>query len=214
MIGVNLIDVALLTRRRRLRRIRRWAAIIVLTGLVGTVPAGVEYARERRLHMLNKDHVALRERIGAAQVRLNGVSADVRAIESQIARANALRSKRSWSRLLGHIGEILPEQMWLVSVSTDPARPTRGDRDYRPKEADDAKNKKKKEEESEEDQVIRLEAPERFQFEGYALEHRHLYEFIESLKRGGHFSDVQITKAAEEPVLTGRAVRFKIECRW
>ncbi len=213
MININLIDPKIISARRRIRRMRGWLTLIVLTMLVGTVPAGVEYARERKLRTLTTEQQSLVKQLQSGKTQLDKIDADVRTLESQIARADTLRTKRSWSRLLGNIGRLMPEQMWLESIATDPVRPRRGSLDLRPKKEKKKKTATKKPV-SEESKIIRLEASEGLILEGYTQQHRHLYKFIENLKQANYFSNIELTRAAEEPVLSAKAVRFKIVCRW
>lgn len=211
MIGINLIDGAVLADRRRKRRVRRWVLAAGAAGLVATVPVFMEWSRHQQVVSLRAERGALEAQIESTRSKLNQLGNEIRNLEAQTARANTLRSKRSWSRLLSVVSEVMPQDLWLVSIATDPPRPVRGNRDLRPKKP---KQGAAAQDGDDAPQVVTMEAPRALTFDGYALVHRDLYDFMSGLKGTDVFADVSLTKATEEPVFSAKAVRFKIHCRW
>lgn len=219
MIGINLIDPSVLSARRRKRRIQRWVLAALTGGGVGAFPVGLEISRHQQVMALEGEKSVLQSRIDATRDQLNAIGIEIRNLEAQTARASALRTKRSWSGLLALLSSIAPEEVWFVSLATDPATPGRGSKDLTPPKppptaAAATKTPADKPAKPEPPAVVMMEAPRALVFEGYALEHRNLYDFMSRLKESNLFADVSLTKAAEEPVLSGKAVRFKIQCRW
>lgn len=214
MIGINLIDERVLWERRRRRRLQRWALVLVCTLLLGAFPIAVELSREQQVRILIRERAEIGNRIERTRIEIAATGAEIRTLETQIARSDALQTKRSWAGLFAMLAGAMPDDMWLLSIATDPAVPDRGNVDLT---ADGDQNKRRgktlKKDKSE-NQVVTLIAPRSLVFEGFSLEHRSLYEFMSQLKHTGSFSDVSLTKASEEPLLNGRVVRFDIRCRW
>lgn len=213
MIGINLIDERVLWARRRRRRLQRWACVLACTLLLGAFPIAVEVSRERQVRTLIRERAEINSRIKQTRTEIADVGVEIRALETQIARSDALQTKRSWAGLFALLAEAMPDDMWLLSIATDPAEPDRNDVDLTDDDPTKRSAVKLRKDESE-THVVTLIAPRSMVFEGYSLEHRSLYEFMSQLKRTNSFSDVSLTKASEEPVLTGHAVRFDIRCRW
>ncbi len=211
MIEINLIDESVLAFRRRRRRAGRWILSTAVAGVVATIPLLMEWTRHQQVVTLRGEQVALEARIGSTRSMLNDLGIEIRNAEAQTDRANALRSKRSWSGLLGLISTIVPDELWFVSLATDPPQPARGNRDLR---GAAAPGRDVAGATDGTPRVVTMKAPRALTFEGYALDHRDLYEFMSRLKDSDVFADVSLTKAAEEPVLSSKAVRFSVHCVW
>lgn len=208
MIGINLIPESVLLARRRRRRLRVWAITLFSTAAVGAFPIGLEFSRYRQVQSLESQRRRIETDIESTRADLNQVGVEIGTLRSQMARADTLRTKRPWSRLLGMFSRTLPEEVWLLSIATDPAAPARGDRDLTPKPS------ASKNDQQQGPKMVTLEAPRTLALEGFALEYRNLYEFMARIKLAEAFADVTLTRATEEPVFDAHAVRFKILCRW
>ncbi len=206
MIGVNLIDDAVLLARRRSRRVRQWAAILTVVIAFGAVPIGVEITNEHKVQTLRSRRQSIEAAIERARTDLQNLRVETRTLETQVSRAEALRTKRSWRRLLIHLSREMPQEMWLLSVSTDPAFP--GPRAARPPRRPPPDGA------GAETQVVTLDAPRALVLDGYSLDQSKLYEFMAQLKKRKVFSEVTLTNAIEEPVFASSAVRFRLHCRW
>ena len=214
MIGINLIPESVLLAKRRRRRLRVWGLTILATATVGAFPIGVEMSRRHQVRLLTTQRGQVQSGIESTRVELNRVGLAIRTLEAQTARADALRAKRSWSGLLGTLSQSMPEEMWLLSVATDPAAPAPGDRDLTPQPRAAVRAGTPNNTDRQGPMVVTLEAPRTLALEGYALEYRNLYEFMSRLKLTGAFADVTLTRANDEPVFNANAVRFKILCHW
>lgn len=207
MIGINLIPESVVLAKRRRRRLRLWSIVLLATMAVAALPVGVEITRQHQVLTLKGERRQVEVDIKSTRETLNRAGSEIRTLEAQMARSDALRTKRPWSRLLGMLSRNMPDEMWLLSVATDPAVPARGDRDLTPKKS--SKNAR-----GHEPTVVTLEAPRALALEGYAQEYRNLYEFMSRLKQANVFREVTLTRATDEPVFDANAVRFKILCRW
>ncbi len=139
-------------------------------------------------------------------------------LDTELARANALRTKRSWAALLRLVGACLPEEVWLTSIATDPPQPRASGRIQvsrdRAGEAGKGGAPGNGPGNAADSGVVVLEAPTKLRLEGFALDHKALYDLISGLKGSGSFSEVKLLIAGMEPVLQGRAVRFVLTCAW
>jgi len=207
MTGVNLIAESELMARRRRRRVRTWSVALLIVAAVGSLPVAVEFTRHHQVQSLRGQRQRVQNDIEKSRAELNQTALAIRELRAQAARADALRTKRSWAGLLTTISGRLPQEMWLSSVATDPASP-RNSGPYRPT------SRKPNGEEDAEPAVVTLEAPRQLSVEGYALDYRNLYEFMSGLNETEVFKAVTLTRSNDEPVLNTSAVRFQILCRW
>ena len=126
MIGVNLIDAGVLAARRRKRHLVGWGLALLTTGVVAAFPVGIELSRHQKVQALNDRKMMLAGSIDTTRGELNRIAIEILSLESQTARADALRTKRSWSHMLAMFSQTMPEELWLVSIATNPVAPTRG----------------------------------------------------------------------------------------
>lgn len=209
MIAINLIDDSLLAARRRVRRMRQWT-IVIATGLViAAFPVGVEISRQQELVALREEQINSDNRIRSTKAKFEETKLEVAQLNVHIDRADALRSKRSWSRLLDLISRNLPDEMWMVSVATDPPVPPSGVRDRTLPASSRSRGSNQGI-----PQVVSFEAPRALILEGYSLQHGSLYEFMADLKSTNVFNEVELTRATEESVFASTAIKFKLTCRW
>lgn len=212
MIGINLINPAILQSRQRIRHAHGWAVGIIVLAAVSSVPLGLELTHEQHLRDLRQRQQSLQTALTADRARLQKVAEETRSLESQINRSEALRTKRPWYSLLAMVSQSLTPEIWLTSAATEPAAPVRGDLDLIPKDADAPPKDGKSPQPPA--RAVTLEAPRALAFEGYALEHRFLYEFMTHLKTTDLFTDVTLIKANQEPVLGFAAIQFRLLCKW
>ncbi len=213
MIAINLINPGTLRRRRSKRRIKQWVGVFVITAGVVAVPVSFELSREHQVQVLRAERVEIAAQNEATRQMLNEQGIEIRNLEAQANRAQALRGKRSWSKLLGIVGRVLPREVWLASLNTEPARPTGSSRDMSsiPAVRPGASSSTGKDEEP---RVVTMKAPRSLRIEGYALDHDNLFDYTSRLKAMQIFTDVKLKKAMEEPVFSGKAIRFNLVCNW
>ncbi len=205
MVSVNLLPPNVRLARRRARRIRLWIGVVLTTALLATVPIGLDAAKAARAAAVDRALAPVQERLDGVRAELRQTTADCSQLTTQIARADALRAKRSWGGLLVTITHHQPDQVWLTSLaskqSTEPARARPG-------------GKKENAKAASEDAVVALDGPRGIRLEGYALDHDWLYQFITNLKQAGLFTNVELNSAGREPMASRDVVRFVLECDW
>lgn len=208
MTGVNLMPAARVLMRRRRRRIRRWAMVIAAGGVLGAIPMALELSRHQQVQSLKGERDRTAAKIEQVRGNLNTLGIDARQLESEIARAEALRTKRSWARLIGVIAGALPEEVWLTSIATDPPTARRGTLDKRTKADRPASDQRV------EPTAVVLEAPQSITIDGYAIEQKHIWEFVSRLSAAGALGSVRLQKSMVEPLMESTAVHFEIVCDW
>ncbi|NOS99477.1 MAG: hypothetical protein HOP29_02495 [Phycisphaerales bacterium] len=209
MTGVNLMPAARVLARRRRRRIRLWAMVVATACVLGAVPMTLELSRHRQVQALGAERDRTTAEIEKVRGNLNQLGIDARQLESEIARAEALRTKRPWARLIGLIASSMPDEVWLTAIATDPPTARRGTEDKRTKDDRPAAPDKPAEA-----TVVILEAPQVVTIDGYAIEQQHIWEFVARLSGAGALGSVRLQKSIVEPVLESTAVHFQIVCDW
>ena len=215
MIGVNLIPSEVLVRHAVRRRIRRWGVACALLAGAAMVPVVIEARQQAQVERLKLELMDVEDKVGDLRGQLSTTAQTVLDLDAELARARALRTKRSWSGLLALLSTCQPQEVWLTSVATDPPQP-KASRVERSTFQDKTGGAGPRTAESgpETRAVVVLEAPTRLRLEGFALNHERLYDLMSALKESGSFSVVELVSAGMEPVLQGRAVRFVLSCEW
>ena len=183
-------------------------ALVVAVGLL-CVPLCMDWFRQARVEMLHAERQRLQGELEQLRAEQRSLGDQAVRVQSQLERARALRSKREWSALFGLVAESLPEEAWLVAVSTDPPVPARGQT-----RAGTGESPVGAEAGPAAAQIITIEAPRKLRLTGYAAEYGQLYEFMGELKQSGAFTEVVQVRAGIQPVLTDSAVAFEVLCTW
>jgi len=202
MVSVNLLPKQIVNARRRNRRVRVWATVLITVSALAAVPLAVDVSKAAGAASMESRLLPVQEQLKEARAELLKASTECTGLAGQIARADALRGKRAWSGLLALISAKAPDAIWLTAMTTrtaqaQPASPA-------PAGAAPAGAP----------EVVTLRGPGGIHLEGYALDHEWLYGFMSALKESQVFRQVELTSAGKEPMLDGTAVRFVLECYW
>lgn len=206
MIGVNLIPWSLQVAQRRRLHMRRWAAAALIAGAMLCVPAMSDRVRQAEASELGLRNRRLQAQLAGLRRDVRSISAKAERVQLQIDRAEALRSKRSWSALISLIGQCMPDGSWSTSIATDPpTAPHGGSRSSaRPGHKGDSGGPT----------TVVIEAPRRLRISGYATDAVEPLAFVTNLKSAGVFRDVSLESSRREPVLDGSYFRFSVVCDW
>ncbi|NOX59991.1 MAG: PilN domain-containing protein [Planctomycetes bacterium] len=198
MIGVNVLPESYVHVHRRRARVHGWFAVSLAVGCLAAGPVGLDAWRTAQASSLQSEVDPLRARLSKTERRLAESGGLVTGLQQQLARADALRSKRPWKDLLAALAKKVPDEVWLMSLESVDEQPgrvltggTTGD-----------------------DASVELAGPSGLRIVGFALGHEHLYAFMGALNDGALFSHVELVKAGQQKVLQGNAVRFVLECQW
>ena len=123
MISVNLIPSEVLIRHAVKRRIWRWAVACVLLAGAALVPVVIEARQQAQVERLKLKFMDMEGQVSGLRGQLSATAQTVLDLDAELARAHALRTKRSWSGLLALLSACLPQEVWLTSVATDPPQP-------------------------------------------------------------------------------------------
>ncbi|MCK4659278.1 MAG: PilN domain-containing protein [Phycisphaerae bacterium] len=215
MIGVNLIPAELLIARAVRRRIRVWLVVsVVLVGVV-LVPIVVEGHRQGQVQRLRLKIAGMETRLHGVRGKVANVAQTVLDTDLELARSEALRTKRCWSGLLGLVADCMPQEVWLTSIATDPPQPGSSSHELpRAARRRSARETGKQQDISKPAEVVILQAPTKIRLEGFALDHGAMMDLITRLKASRAFTAVEQVTSGREPVLQGDAVRFVVTCQW
>lgn len=236
MVAVNLVPSELVVRAAVKRRGRQWAAAVITVAGLAAVPFVLENRQRTQLGRLGAKVTEVEDRLTAVRQKVATAAQAVLESDAELARAGALKTKRSWAGLLERLSACMPAEVWLTSVATDPPQPRAGGRSIPPADRRAATAPSPGATTSPDaarapgpsarpaagtspglprpEAVVVLEAPTGMRLDGFALNHDHLYDLMSKLKESGAFTGVTLVKAGTEPVFEGRAVHFVLACEW
>lgn len=206
---LNLIPKAILDRHARRRRLGTWGATLALSVGALAIPVTLNWTRQIHAEHLRREQAEVSEARSHVLAEWATVRGEVTETEAQVMRAEALRSKRAWSSLLGLVAQSVPEKSWLTGLATDPAQPVKAaaKRTPRPRAggASDAATEN-----------ITVQAPRALELQGYAPTDADANQFVQSLKQRGVFQDVRLTRLTRSSLteFDGEAYFFDIVCEW
>jgi Tfp pilus assembly protein PilN len=205
MVSTNLLPPSLVRQRAVRRRMRAWGGVVACAlGAIAVPVVMHQTARAQERSLLARRDAIDGHRSSLQRELAQGIRS-IQSLQTQLARADALRSKRPWSALFGMISACMPEGTWLTLLATDAPgpSPTRtAARVGKAAEPDDS------------DKTVRMEGATGLTLQGFAVDHGDLYAFMSRLKATNLFADVELIRSGREPVLDGQAVRFELRCTW
>ena len=213
MIGVNLIAPDVRRIQAVKRRLRQWLTVAAPIAALALLPSATEWHRRGKVDTQRRQLAAVDAELRGLRREVIASAAAVSTMESEFARARALRTKRSWAGLLSILSASMPEEVWLTSFSTDRSPEAPGLKTIRAAPPGDPTTPGSVPAGGELPVVV-LQAATRIELTGFALNHERLYDLMSRLKEDGTFSNVELLKAGMEPVLEGHAVRFTLACGW
>jgi Tfp pilus assembly protein PilN len=187
---------------------RAWGLIMLPVTALAVAPFVTELRRQSRAEKLAAELERVEDALRTLRRDVTATASAVQDVEMRIARARALRTKRSWSGLLGLLARCSPDEVWFTEVSSPADAPVAA------KPARAASATEPVTDGQPLVQVVTLEAATRLQLTGYAVNHERLYDLMSRLKEAGVFTSVELVKAGMEPVFEGRAAKFVLACTW
>jgi Tfp pilus assembly protein PilN len=213
-VGINLIPAPLRLHEARRRRTTRWGLTVLIAATLSALAIGATLNRQATAAELRAQQRALEANLHATRTRLSEATETCHRLNAEMQRADALRSKRCWSGLMGLFARCLPGEIWLTSLATEPPLPVQGS-GFRVQGSPASPLVGGALPGGQAAEPVTLSAPTSLNLRGYALDHDALYAFISALKQSGAFSRVELLgKAGAEPIMRGTAVRFELTCGW
>jgi Tfp pilus assembly protein PilN len=210
MIAVNLLPPRLVHRQATQRRLSLWLTIWLGAAGILLVPLFLYVSADRAETTLSARRAAAEKEITGLRVQLAAGATEADRLRTAISRVEALRAKRGWSGLLTQIGECMPDEVWLLSATTDAPALSRPSPAAAPTGTPEGATKSA----AQGPGVVRMAGPTQLTLQGYALEHNNLYAFMARLLETRAFKSVELIRSGQEPILAGTAVRFDLLCSW
>lgn len=205
MVSINLLPPSLMRKRVVRRRVRTWSVLVACALGAGAIPVVMYQSARAQEDSLRARRESVDGDRSSLQRELAQWTRSIQSLHTQLARADALRSKRSWSTLLGMIGSCMPEGTWLTSLATDSPGAIKARPGAKTGSTEKAENG---------DAAVRMEGATSLTLQGFAVDLDDLYAFMSRLKATNLFSEVALIRSGREPVLAGQAVRFELQCTW
>ena len=136
-------------------------------------------------------------------------------LRQEVARAEKLRYKRLWTDMISVIADAAPERVWLIQLSTDPAKPPVGSRTAAPlSRRRSADSNVKTTTPAGYDTLMGKAGPRRLLLEGQALGLEDIYAFVDAVNDLGIFENASIRSVRGDVAGGLRVTHFTMECEW
>ena len=215
MPSVNLIPRALLLQRRTVRRVRMWLLIGGATWIFASSPVIRELAAEYQLNSQSMAVAAISDQLDHAHARRGQSATRLRMLRQEVARAEKLRYKRLWTNMISVIAGAMPERVWLIQLSTDPAKPPANSRRTAPlslrRSADSDVETATP---AGYDTLVGKAGPRRLLLEGQALGLEDIYAFVDAINDLGIFDNASIRSVRGDVASGLKVTHFTMECDW
>lgn len=123
MPSVNLIPSHVLSERYSHSRKRRWLIVGAAVWALATVPVVREFSARYRINSQREAVSVASVELQRAQLRSQQSGRRLRLLRQEVARAEKLRYKRSWTSMISTLADVRPNDVWLTGLSTDPPEP-------------------------------------------------------------------------------------------
>jgi Tfp pilus assembly protein PilN len=134
---------------------------------------------------------AVQRRIATSKECIRRLHAQIRAVESKLQGAEALKDHPNWSVLLVCLAESLNDHVILKMCALTPSEPAT----------------------KEPDRAVHGAVPYRLEIRGFGASVPSVSDFAAALRNTGVFDKVRLLGTNQEPFMTGKAFSFRIECQ-
>lgn len=205
MLTINLIPERTRRVQRRRQSALRWGIAILVVFVLLAIPLSVDWHDHVKLAGLIQRDNRLELDLSMIRSELQTLTQETKTIDSQTRYAQALRTKRDWSKLLFLIGQSLPRGCWLTSLATDPVKPNRA-----------VLNRHQSSKNKEDDFTLPYltDSPRRLRISGYAIEASEPHQLVAQLKATDIFTNVALEGMRSETVLEDDYYHFDLICEW
>ncbi len=215
MPSVNLIPQKLLLGRHKTRRVRMWLIAGGVTWIFASVPVIRELSAEYQLNAQNTAVAAISDQLDHAHARRRQSAQRLLMLRQEVARAEKLRYKRLWTDMISVIADATPQRVWLIKLSTDPARPPGSARTAAPlslrRSADSDVSATTP---AGYDTLVGKAGPRRLLVEGQALGLEDIYAFVDAVNDLGIFENASIRSVRGDVAGGLRVTHFTMGCEW
>lgn len=209
MLAVELRPPEQTFRVTRARHTRRWAVAIAIALCPLALTLTVDWFQHADLRARLDEKTRAELQLVTVRERFKFATAEAEQLLAQIQRADALRAKRAWSDLLSLIGQAVPPNGWLTTISTEPAAPSGVSTNIiapTPPTTDSTANVPKP--------PVMIESPRELRISGYAVAAAEPSDFVTGLRGSNIFTKVELIQVRQEPIHDGSYYKFDIVCKW
>lgn len=189
---------------------RRWAVAIAIALCPLALTMTMDWLQRADLRARLDEKTRAELQLVTVRERFKFATAEAEQLLAQIQRADALRSKRAWTDLLLLIGNAVPPNGWLTTISTEPAAPSGVTTNIiappPPTTTASAANVPRP--------PVTIESPRELRISGYTVAAAEPSEFVTGLRGSNVFDKVELTQVRQEPVHDGSYYRFDVVCKW
>ena len=205
-IDLNLIPRSILDAQIRRRHMRIWATSLAPALGLLAVFAGLNWVRQSRAADAAETAEMLAAELQQARAEVRGLTAAVSETSLQLERAGALRSKRSWSGLMGLLAQVRPDDVWFVGLATDPAAPaaTRGVSTPQSPQAGKPV----------EVRPVMIDAPRKLRISGYSVSPTGPVALVSNLKKENVFARVILERSLRDADEQSPRFHFDVLVEW
>ncbi|MCH8878793.1 MAG: hypothetical protein IID34_02790 [Planctomycetes bacterium] len=215
MPSVNLIPHELLLRRCKIRRVRMWLIIGGVTWIFASIPVIRELSAEYQLNSQSTAVAAMSDQLDHAHARRGQSAKRLLMLHQEVARAEKLRYKRLWTDMISVIADAIPERVWLIQLSTDPAKPPVSARTTAPlSPRRSAGSKAATTTPAGYDTLVGKAGPRRLLLEGQALGLEDIYALVDAVNDLGIFKNASIRSVRSDVAGGLKVTHFILECEW
>jgi hypothetical protein len=205
-LDVNLIPAALAEAQTRRRHLRAWAVgFAPALGLL-VVVAALNWSRQARADAAAATAEALASQLDQARAEVRRLTAQVNETSLQVERADALRSKRSWSGLIGLLAKSRPDDVWFANLATDPNSPAATKAAPAARGPQPPKGAATK--------PVTIDAPRKLHVDGYSVSPTGPRALVSTLKRENVFTRVVLERSLNDADKGRSRFRFEIVVEW
>lgn len=202
--SINLVPEVRLHARARVRRRMRW---LVAAGLLASINLLIglgHLAMYRSVQTSTRELEFVQGQRGDVERRLLTLHAQRDALLEQLERALRARQLQPWPGRLVRLHEIMPEGVFLTTLSLaseDEAPESRGLRTVRPAGTGAVPANETR------------AGGARVELRGFAVDHPALLQFLQALRELPDWRVVELIRAEREPFGSGAAVAFDLLCQ-
>ncbi|MCG3136670.1 MAG: hypothetical protein HJJLKODD_00505 [Phycisphaerae bacterium] len=214
MPSVNLIPMNLRLQRLQRKRRRIWTIAVVVSWVLAIAAVGNEIHSRYTLAQSREKYNNELAKLKDAERKRDESFARLKELDQEIARAQRLQYKRQWTAMFNELSKSLPENVWLVSIYTEPIRPNisalrtqKIGTDVNGTALDDAIQVSYK-------GLIGRNGPRQIILEGQTLVFEEIYTLIGNLNRLRIFDGAEMLSSKNETMDDLSLTRFVVACEW
>ncbi len=206
MARINLIPEYIMTRQQRRRHLQRWLAPMAVALMCVLMMLWLTFSQRVEASDVQSQTDQFLAQVKTFQQKLKEAKAKSVQLRDQMERADSLRGKRAWTKIIAVVTQCLPKSAWLTSISTDPTSPSKVRRTQ--SASIQAGNAIKC------DEVVTIDAARKLRLLGYTAGAGEPHDLVRRLKTSGIFKSVTLTHSRRQDVLDGSYFRFEVICAW